>query len=250
MADVDTLVEYYSNLLIVQYHNKPKAKAMIELLVREMLAEGIAFQVQEGYNLDTAVGKQLDIIGKYVGIDRFYQSQDLHDYFSFTFYDEAVIPADKWGFSDYADYDLVFENGTLNYNSVLVNNFSLNDDDYRTLIRLKIIQNNSNHSHQSIDDALFRFFGSTVRADSQGDMHMIYFVPSNMTQIIQAAIAKKVLPRPMGVGVLYIAQSNTFFGFGTYDYGVTPLITGFTTYADYASKLGETLKYDDIGQIT
>lgn len=246
MADISSLVAYYANLLIVQYHNKPKAKATIELLLRELLASGIIFEVRDGYSIDTAVGAQLDIIGKYVGINRFYKDQSLHDFFAFTNYSEVVIPDDEFGFATYATYDTVFYNGTLNYNSILVKDFSLNDDDYRTLIKLKIIQNNSNHSHKSIDDGIYRIFGNTVRPDSQGGMHMFYFVPANLSQLINAAIIKEVLPRPMGVQLVLIQQSNTFFGLATYA-GITPLVTGFTDYDLYASKLGETLRYDSIG---
>lgn len=251
MADTETvqkLVDYYTNLLIIQYHDKPNAKAMIQLLVTELLANGIILDVLNGFDIDTAVGKQLDIIGKYVGLDRFYQSQDLHDYFSLVSYQDEIDPPLRWGFNTYDDFNTLIENGTLNYNSILVSNFSLNDNDYRTLIELRIIQNNSNHSHGSIDDGLFKIFGGEVHADSSGDMHMFYFVPENMTELVQAAIAKEVLPRPMGVGIIFITQTNPFFGFSTYS-GITPLCTGFTSYPEYASKLGETFGYENIGEI-
>lgn len=245
-ATVQALVDYYTNLLIIQYHNKPRAKATIALLIQNLIASGVMLDVRDGFNIDTAVGAQLDILGKYIGIDRFYVDQDLHDYFSLVTYDDPIDPPERWGFSDYDTFNTFFENGTLNYNSILVTDFSLNDDDYRQLLKLKIIQNNSNHSHKDIDAGIFQIFGTDVRADSTGNMHMIYFVPANMTELIAAAIAKQVLPRPMGVGITIIKETSTFFGFATYAY--TPgNNTGFTDYAGYASKLGETLIYGDIG---
>lgn len=249
MADAKTvqdLVDYYTNLLIIQYHNKLRAKATIALLIQNLIASGVVLDVRDGFNIDTAVGAQLDILGKYIGINRFYLSQDLHDFFSLVTYDDPVDPAQRHGFSDYDDFNVVFDNGTLTYNSVVQQNFKLNDEDYRQLLRLKIIQNNSNHSHKDIDAGIFQIFGNTVHADSTGNMHMIYFVPANMSQIIAAAIEKEVLPRPMGVGLTIIQQSSPFFGFSTYA-GITPLNTGFTDYANYVSKLGQTLRYNDIG---
>jgi len=249
MADTKTvndLVSYYTNLLIIQYINKPKAKAMIELVVRTLLANGIVLDVLNGYNIETAVGKQLDIIGKYVGVDRAFQSQNLTNFFAFTYYDE-VSPDSvaKYGFSNYSNSYTTVGNGTLNYDASIVTNFLLNDDDYRIIIKLKIIQNNSNHSHKSIDDSLYEFFGSTLMADSDGNMAMYYIIPSQLNQIIMAAIAKKVLPRPMGVALSYISQNEPFFGFATYD-AINQNTIGFSTYSDYNSKTGDILNYDKI----
>lgn len=63
--------EYYSNLLILQYHNKPKAKATIEAVVN-LLPDELIQEVIDGFDIETAVGKQLDILGEYIGVDRYY----------------------------------------------------------------------------------------------------------------------------------------------------------------------------------
>lgn len=245
-ATVQQIVDYISNLLIIQYSNKPKAKATIELMAREIVASGIVFDVENGYNVDTAVGVQLDVIGKYVGVDRTFQAQDLRDFFAFTYYDDVSPDAqDKWGFTNYANFDTLIQNGTLTYKDIILKDFSLNDEEYRILIKLKIIQNASNHSHKSIDDSIYQFFGNTIIPDSTGGMEMVYFVPSAFNQIILAAIAKGVLPRPMGVGISYISQSEPFFGFAEYG-SINPHITGYADYSDYATKSGESFAYSKI----
>lgn len=71
MSALDT---YYSNLLILQYHNKPKAKATIEATVG-LLPDDIILEVINGFDIETAVGKQLDVLGVYVGVDRFYYNE-------------------------------------------------------------------------------------------------------------------------------------------------------------------------------
>lgn len=199
MSAIDT---YYSNLLILQYHNKPKAKATVEATVG-LLPDELIQEVITGFNIETAVGKQLDILGIYVGVDRFYDN-------------EGVIE-------------------------------SLDDEDYRILIKLKAIANTSDLSHKSLDDALYQFFGNDVRMDSEGNMEMSYFVPKGKTAIIRAAIQKEVLPRPMGVKVAYINEyDKVFFGFRTYEHPEESVYkAGFRTYDD-PDKVGEMLTYDKV----
>lgn len=199
MSAIDT---YYSNLLILQYHNKPKAKATVEATVG-LLPDELIQEVITGFNIGTAVGKQLDILGIYVGVDRFYDN-------------EGVIE-------------------------------SLDDEDYRILIKLKAIANTSDLSHKSLDDALYQFFGNDVRMDSEGNMEMSYFVPKGKTAIIRAAIQKEVLPRPMGVKVAYINEyDKVFFGFRTYEHPEESVYkAGFRTYDD-PDKVGEMLTYDKV----
>lgn len=109
MANAETvqnIIDYYVNLLIIQYNGKPKARATIELYVKELIASGILFDMRDGFNLDTAVGVQLDIIGKYAGVNRYFETQDLINYFALTFYDEVSPDSeDKFGFTDYTDFE-------------------------------------------------------------------------------------------------------------------------------------------------
>lgn len=244
MADISEILDYYVNTLIIQYHDKPKAKATIRLLVETLLANGIFFDIRDAYNLETAVGKQLDVLGKYAGVDRFYEGQDLTGYFAFTDYAEVTPDAGKRGFSIYSDFDTKAGKWLI-YDNTLSIDLALNDDDYRILIKLKIIQNNSDHSHKSIDDSIFTFFGSDVRADSDGNMTMYYFVPITKTEILKVAIQKDILPRPMGVRLNYlIDEQNGFFGLTSYD-GAGANI-GLSNYSDFTTKTGQTLAYSNL----
>ncbi len=277
MADVTDIIEFYKNLLIIQYHDQPKAQATIQLLIDELWASGILLDVRNGYDLDTATGVQLDVIGKYIGVDRFYTNHDPIDYFALTFYNEVNPDAiAKWGFTDYADYETFQENGTINYQSVLSQTNVLSDADFRVILHLKIFQNNINHSHKEIDDSIFNIFGNAIRPGSTGGMHMFYFITATLSAIVQAALLKNLLPRPMGVGLTLITGVNKpFFGFAVYsqiepltaswgdgtetDWGdgssitwpagipvLNPNVLGFTTYAGYDTNNGATLIYDQL----
>lgn len=212
MADSATLqeiIDYYTNLLIIQYNNLPNARAQITLYVTELIANGVIFDVRDGYDLDTAVGVQLDVLGKYIGADRFYTGQDLTDFFSFATYDTDPI----YGIGDhigYADYDNV---GTkagkfLTYDDVLSQTYALNDADFRTLLKLKILQNNSNHSDKEINDGIFELFGNLLIPQDNYDMTMDYFVDPSIAQIIDVANEKGLLPKPMGVKLNIISQDD------------------------------------------
>lgn len=190
--------EYYSNLLILQYHGKPKARATIEKTVG-LLPDSLIQEVINGFDIQTAVGKQLDILGEYVGVDRSY-----------------IVD-----------------------NKVEL----LSDEDYRILVKLKAICNTSNLSEKDIDESLYGFFGNNIRMDTNENMEMTYFVPKNKTPIIQAAIQKEVLPRPMGVMCSYIVEyDKKFFGFCTYQNQTSVYKTGFRSYNN-PNKVGEMLNY-------
>lgn len=64
------LIDYYTALLILQYKEKPKAKATIGFLVSMFIMDQLPTLVQSAFTLGTAVGVQLDVLGKYAGVIR------------------------------------------------------------------------------------------------------------------------------------------------------------------------------------
>lgn len=247
---VAELIAYYANLLIIQYHNQPRAKATIELFAEILIASDIYLDVQNAYDVETAVGVQLDVIGKYVGVDRFYSELVITDYFSLIEYDEVASPPaspPRFGFSDYTNFMAFSYNGTLQYSDLIATGNELNDDAFRTLIKLKIIINNSNFSHKEIDDNLFAFFGDQIRAESIGNMQMVFFITGELSSLIQAIVFKNLLPRPMGVGAAVVQNiSGLMFGFTDYNESPSPYAYGFSDYSDFASLSGQVLQYSQI----
>jgi hypothetical protein len=247
-ATIEELINYYVGLLIIQYANKPKAKAHIDLIVRAILAEAIYLDVLNGYDLETAVGVQLDIIGKYVGVTRYYGEIDLENYFGLTDYAEVNPDADpKFGLCTYATYEGFSYNGTLTYNSIVTVQNALSDDDFRILIKLAIIQNTSNHSTGDIDDRLYELFGDQIRLEVLVTKKIYYFFTTAITPLLQAIIIKKLLPKPIGVRLTYVQQnSGNMFAFIGYDGIQQPHGNGMTDYADYDTTSGIVLTYDQI----
>lgn len=66
----DELKKYYSGLLILQYLQKPKARATVEETVEPLFIDQLPVAVENAFEINTAEGVQLDVIGKYVGVSR------------------------------------------------------------------------------------------------------------------------------------------------------------------------------------
>jgi hypothetical protein len=73
------IIDYYANLLIIQYKGKPRALAHIKFLASVGIIDQLPMIVQNAYNVDNAIGVQLDVIGKYAGVVRTYGSITLGD---------------------------------------------------------------------------------------------------------------------------------------------------------------------------
>lgn len=199
------LHDYYSNLLIVQYNGKPKAKAHIQFLVDLIFANVLILQIQDAFDWRTAIGAQLDIIGKWVGVTRNYNGA-LFWGNTFLSYPKSnqLTPNDttdtlQHGYSDYETFDSD-TGGTLTYENLGYVEQQLSDDDYRTIIGLKIIKNNINHTAKNIDDAIWEYFNEEVYTTWQPH-EITYHYPASMETIINVCNYKNVLPAPTGVSI-------------------------------------------------
>ena len=172
--------KYYINLLIKQYHNKSKAKGTIETLTEsECLSyNNIISKLNSSFNIETATGKQLDLIGKIIGRSRIFEGIE---------FEETDTPN------------------------------SLDDETYRTLLKMQIINNFMSKSIESITEATFNFLGDKVIFINNTNMTINYILignaESNLIKVV--AFDKSILPAPAGVEVNYIIDIPTpnIFGF-------------------------------------
>lgn len=210
--NTDDISKKYQDLLIVQYNDKPKARATIDAVVKQILADGIYWDVQNGYDIETAVGKQQDILGKYIGVDRLFNG--------------LVVPADAFAMNNYGEgpegfgmgdvNDPAIEGGSLQtYFNLVSGTQKLSNNDYRILQKLKIIVNNSNLSTYEIITSLSELFDGKVKFTDNYNMTINYFVDPSILSIIKIAATKDCLPRPIGVGV-NIFEQNEYFSFAQY----------------------------------
>jgi hypothetical protein len=200
----------YRDLLIWQYQGKPRAEATANLL---SVTFGDAWSglsaLRSVLDIDTAVGLNLDLVGKHVG-----QSRVL----------PTVTPRGLFGFegaSGGKGFRVSGEGGGkwYRYGDPIADSVVLNDDDYRFLIRCRVTRNYMTGTMPDIEAALAFIFGSGARAYDQFDMSLTVVVPeSGVSDFTRYAITKlDILPRPVGVRIKFIlAVAEGAFGF----YGV------------------------------
>lgn len=202
--DLKQLQEYYSNLLIVQYNGKQRATETIKQLVNLIYANMILFQIRDGFDWTTAVGEQLDIIGKWVGVSRNYNTNPITSKkLSYPEYSRLIptVTTDiiQGGYSDYNTFS-DNDGGQLIYNDLKSVDNKLSDADYRVVIGLKIIYNSINHVAGEIDNAIWQYFGGKVYT-TWTDHTITYNYESDMLELMQICLYKGVLPAPIGTKI-------------------------------------------------
>lgn len=190
MAAIDEVKEYYANLLILQYRNKPKARKTIKLGVDIYTGDGLLLQLTDCLNIDIAVGAQLDIIGKILGCPR-----DVPGINNQTKYFSFHVDEDSLGFSTIGNPS----NGvTKNRNNSVLAVYTLNDNEYRQLLRFKAFLNVWRGDMGSMDRALYSVFGNNINLKNNQDMSITYEI-SEMNTTIEAAQALGYFRAPIGV---------------------------------------------------
>ena len=205
---MEELLKYYSNLLIVQYNGKPKAKATIEMLTKIIYGVSntpLFLQIQNAFDWKTAIGNQLDIIGKWVGVNKTYQGL-LFWGKTFLSYPKTsdLTPSDKTdslqhGYSDYSTFNTDL-GGTLTYNELQFVEQELDPESFRTVIGLKIIKNSIKLTAKNIDDAIWEYFGGEVYT-TWTSLKVTYHFPDSLNTIMTVCKYKNVLPAPIGVRI-------------------------------------------------
>lgn len=231
MTDLETSIEYYKDLLLYQYINQPKARETIGLLVQQALVDLLPKELNLAFDLDTAVGSQLDILGEYIGFDRVVNSTIVRDYFTFDDY-EAPLTSGAFGFTDYTVPAQNISASMYRYVFYSTGNNTLEDSEYRILLKLKAALNSSFNSIYDINTLLGYYFGTGIFCADQLDMSLMYFVTPELSRIVTIAYNENLLPKPMGVriGVTEVDSLADIWALTSYttDSGYT---VGFSDYA-------------------
>lgn len=167
-------IDYYVNLLIIQYHNKPKAQATIRAFLRP-LAE--VFQLykdlENAFNIETAEGVQLDIVAKYFGVKRTYNNI----VFDRLYHNYQYIN----GYVDGLSFQTIKnqgDGGTWTLETANRSYYDLSDKELRLLIKLRIIGlNNETLTYAFFYNQLFNLFGTEIYAETNyaDVMSMIFY---------------------------------------------------------------------------
>lgn len=198
-TEIESVKEYYANLLILQYRNKPKARETIKMLVDICLGDGLVFELNDCLNIDIAEGKQLDLIGQILGCNRnIYGLTPDTKWFTF----------EKTGAYGYSDKDAVSEGYWKSYFNTAGSAYALSDSDYRLLLKFKAALNVMPYTMQGIDNALYQVFGDNVTLTNNQDLSVTYVI-NQPNLVTQAAEILGYFSAPMGITINFSYGSST-----------------------------------------
>ncbi len=198
------LAQYYTNQLIMEYFGLPLARGTVTAFTTQAISDMIVMQVREGFNLDSAAGKQLDALGELVGLQRSvpgftpgfpefampdYSDVDAGTLVGFATYDDNPPPDGYW-----ANYD---DSPT---------QYIMTDGQFVEFIRFMVAVRASDYSLKALTDIFFIFFGTLVTITDNLDMTVTYtHDATNDMEILFALLDYLgILPRPAGVQAIVV----------------------------------------------
>lgn len=212
-VDTDYVVDKSStpDRIYAQYRNKPKAVAWYKITMR-LATEiaSVANAVRVMYNIDSASGEQLDIIGRIVVIPR--------DFLGYV----ALNPG---FFAEPDDEPGEFGDDSCMFSALSIDNDSkMSDDLYRLAIKSKIVKNNS---PATIEDILFgiNFLlpnADVLRITDDEDMSFSVEFYGTISELERWALLNaSLVPKPQGVrfngfleGIGYVQSGDDSYQFG------------------------------------
>lgn len=196
----------YTDLITSQHADKPKFRALVETGTRPFAAVTEAARaLSQAFDLDAAVGAQLDVVGQWVGLSRYARVTITGVYFS---WDTAALGWDQGAWQ-----------GPFDPSEGLA---AMDDETYRLMIRAKI---GANHwdgtlpSYQSIMAQVFAGSGTVAFAVDNQDMSMsVCFAGAQPSALLTGLIKGGAFPlKPAGVRIAGYFISSVigapFFGF-------------------------------------
>jgi len=175
-----------------------KARQTVYLFTKEVIADQVLSAVNEGFDISTAIGTQLDILGKYVNALRNVLGVTIASiYFDMNTY--GNISATAHGFAYYSEDPTSY---ILTYDIYLQRTYRISDALLRSYISLMPTINKLNPTLKECDDFFFSIFGSAVVITDNLDMSIEYeFTGSDNLTLFQILAVSNSLPRPAGVNV-------------------------------------------------
>lgn len=204
----------YIDLLIFQYQ-LPKAQQTVQTFTQLNcdITNNILMKFVEAFDIDKAVGKQLDIIGALVGQSRNFNNIFYYERFVFGETD-GTIEENGVGFSLTNNLqDGIF----ITPDFLQKATYTANDDDYRFMIKLKIFKNHNYNTNTDYYRILKEIFNNQVVFTDNRDMTIEYLLLDTSNNIKNILISnKEFLPAPAGVDIKVIATApaNKIFIFG------------------------------------
>lgn len=220
-----------------QFKEKPIFDKYLQLLINAQIELQQVFKdLMQLRSLDSAIGAQLDVIGRIVGQERVLLNSDLYDLFGF----QGALKAGSFGDINSPGIGSLF----YNFGDPIGGNTILDDETYRLFIKAKIFKNTTASTPEEFLAVLNLVFGTdTTVLTEEGDASITVLLSRALTDFERALLTyistepgypSRLIPKTVGVRVNYGEYiDGNFFGFegvpgakgfgeftGTYGYGL------------------------------
>lgn len=205
VRDVDSGQLNIPDRIYAQYRNKPKAVQWYQItrrLANQLGNAAVAVRIM--YDIDTAVGEQLDILGRIVVVSRSFLGHQPLEVFQFAEPDGA----------EFGDDAAVFSATNVDVDQ------QMSDDLYRLVIKSKIIKNNSDASIESLLYGMNFLLPNAqiLRVTDNEDMSFSVELYGNISNLERWALLNSTLvPKPQGVKFNGFLEGYDYVQFGDDD---------------------------------
>lgn len=199
------------DLITTQFQDKDVFNRYLRLMkigVQETLS--VARDLIQKRDIDSATGAQLDIIGNIVGQPRVLINTDLYPFFGF----QGALAAESFG----TYYNSQLGGYWYSYGGKIGGDVSLNDEQYRLIIKAKIIKNNSKGTNEDYIRFGNFVFNTQISFENDQSGKCTVLVGRRMS-LFEKAIMAYVFegvdynftyhPKPLGIGVGYAEFDST-----------------------------------------
>lgn len=193
---MDASTERYESLITSEHNQQPKFMATVKNLVQPLAnLYDLLMTAYADYDVDWAVGKQLDVVGEWVGVTRFVPFVLVLDYFGF---DEGFAYMKTFGEEGLPYIGARFMEEGEQYSGVS----TLEDPEYRLLLKAKIVKNQSRGTYSDVLQALAFLFNIGCSITDNGDMTFNIYIGRPLSTTENSLITNlDILPRPAGVRI-------------------------------------------------
>ena len=188
-------LEQYLGLITSWHSDKPRFVNTVAVLIQPLVdAQAMLQKLTADFDIDTAIGVQLDMVGQWVGRSRYIKAPISGVYFSFD------LPAQRVGFD---------QGQWFGPDSSVDGVHALDDETYRTVLKLQALANSWDGTMELIADAFDAVFPGVV-IDDKGDtanglMSMDVLVPAvHLSSLMLAVLEQDFMLKPSGVRTTFL----------------------------------------------
>ncbi|MFN3833374.1 MAG: DUF2612 domain-containing protein [Allorhizobium sp.] len=209
-VEQEAFVEAGVELVLTQYRESPKLLHTIRTYLRQLwAAQNTICDLPTKFNLDTAVGDQLTIIGKWMGFPRCHCVCDVQPVFGFAC--DVVVPGSR-PIVGFCEGGIFLDCATDGISEICITD----DEVYRSFLVARSYQMQSLYSWSDLNAALQAIFGAQARIMDAGNGQVI-LAPLRVLTDLETALLQvipRVLPIAPGVTTRWHFGALDPFGFG------------------------------------